>query len=469
MFLYLPIEVAVRELDARLLVAMAAVARGAEVILGQKWLMEANMKAMPAGTWLFKTLTPRDSRWMKRCHDSGNLVCAIDEEVTAFAEGTGDLAWVSPEAIHTVDRLFCQGQGQQESIVARWPELAPRLSITGNPRWDMLGPDLRRVYDAEAEKIRNRHGRIILINTNSGTVNSGKKKSADDVLKSYVKAGKVDLKLESHVRYFNDSVAWETMNYDGIREIVRQLSARHPDHAIVLRPHPAESPVPYEEAFKGLANVKVIFEGQAANWILASEILIHTSCTTGIEAFALGKPSISFEPGNSPMHTIMLSGRIGYRETTVADVLRRAEMLCGSTPAAAAYSNTVWQDYRKFFEVDANLLSSEKIATELATMSGELKSPGDGSAQWRPKWNYARAWRSNSFRERMMPPMDGAAVVQRMTTLADASGGRFAVPAVVEIGRNMFHMFPAGLAPPPPVGSFLDRNIKRLARVVTAR
>ena len=45
--LYLPMEIASRELDSRLLLAALALKRGFEVVLGQKWLIERNVGVMP--------------------------------------------------------------------------------------------------------------------------------------------------------------------------------------------------------------------------------------------------------------------------------------------------------------------------------------------------------------------------------------------------------------------------------------
>jgi surface carbohydrate biosynthesis protein len=64
-FLYLPIEVSARELDAKLLVAFFAVDAGYEVVLGQKWLMQRNVRRMPPGIVLFKTLTALDAKSMQ--------------------------------------------------------------------------------------------------------------------------------------------------------------------------------------------------------------------------------------------------------------------------------------------------------------------------------------------------------------------------------------------------------------------
>ena len=45
-------------------------------------------------------------------------------------------------------------------------------------------------------------------------------------------------------------------------------------------------------------HVLVVFRGSVVPWIIASEVMIHPDCTTGIEAIMVGKKSISLLPEN---------------------------------------------------------------------------------------------------------------------------------------------------------------------------
>ena len=46
----------------------------------------------------------------------------------------------------------------------------------GNPRFDLLRPELRGLYDDEVAKLRTRFGRFILINGNFANVNCAPEK-----------------------------------------------------------------------------------------------------------------------------------------------------------------------------------------------------------------------------------------------------------------------------------------------------
>ncbi|NMD06664.1 MAG: hypothetical protein GYA66_01660, partial [Phyllobacteriaceae bacterium] len=189
--LYLPMEIFVREYDSRLLIAMMAIERGMNVVIGQKWLMEKNIKSMPRGLWIFKTMTLRDSGVMKKVKQAGHCIASIDEEVATFAEGSGGLLWVSEAAVAFCDRIFCIGSEHERSLAAKWPIHACKTRRTGNPRWDYLRTELSSVYAEQAAKYRSQHGPIILVNTNAGEINSAKYRGKKDAMQRYIERGKL--------------------------------------------------------------------------------------------------------------------------------------------------------------------------------------------------------------------------------------------------------------------------------------
>src|SRR5215510_4285371 len=93
--IYFPMEIASRELDSRLLLAAIAAARGFEVVLGQKWLIEDNIERMTPGIYCSKTLTVRDAKMLKRAKQAGYTVVAVDEEMPGLVVQNQDFWWIS--------------------------------------------------------------------------------------------------------------------------------------------------------------------------------------------------------------------------------------------------------------------------------------------------------------------------------------------------------------------------------------
>ena len=104
--IYFPMEIASRELDSRLLLAAVAAARGFEIVLGQKWLIERNIERMTPGVYCSKTLTVRDAKMLKRARAAGYVI-ADDEEMPGSVVHDKKFWWISPDAVEATDLIFC--------------------------------------------------------------------------------------------------------------------------------------------------------------------------------------------------------------------------------------------------------------------------------------------------------------------------------------------------------------------------
>lgn len=460
-YLYLPMEIFVREFDSRLLIALMAVAKGMEVVMGQKWLMEKNIEAMPPGLWIFKTMTLRDSKRMKRCKAAGHLVASIDEEVPALAEGSGDLLWVSQDAAECCDTILCLGEEHAKSLRTKWPHIADKLVLTGNPRWDYLRPELRELYAAQAKEYRERHGRIILINTNSGNVNPAKKKP-EDVYRDYVRDNKLNPSDDTQMAFWRDYWAFEEANLHGAVDVARKLAVAFPNHTVVLRPHPSERLSTYAEKLADIANVKVLFEGAAAPWILAADVLIHTDCTTGIEAYALEKPSICYETIPSILHQQLLSGRLSFIAKSADDVLREAHRIISADSDGVTYPPAMQETFQRFFSAQKGELAAERVVDAVLNVLKVHELPRDDTdrASWNPRWNYAAWWPTKPFRRKMFPPFDMFSLAKRIRQVTDTLH-QSKMLAFVECGDSVVHLYPAHLKPPRAAGNPVTRILRR--------
>ena len=77
-------------------------------------------------------------------------------------------------------------------------------------------------------------------------------------------------------------------------EMVPELRQAFPDQTIVIRPHPSEKFDIYNELAARFNKVNVDNSGNIIPWLLACKAMLHNGCTTGIEAYLLGVPAISY-------------------------------------------------------------------------------------------------------------------------------------------------------------------------------
>ncbi len=62
-------------------------------------------------------------------------------------------------------------------------------------------------------------------------------------------------------------------------------------------------------------------EGSANEWILASEAAIQNNCQTGVEAYVLAKPTVSYRPFQDERAEAFLTSHIGLQANTEGELI----------------------------------------------------------------------------------------------------------------------------------------------------
>jgi len=432
-FLYMPMEIASRELDSRLLIALFAVRAGLEVILGQKWLLQKNARWMPKGFWIFKTLTPGDAKAMQKIQRLGHRIGAIDEEMPGLGEGSKRLRWVDKRSVTACETIYCLGEKHAESMANSYPDHCDKLVITGNPRWDFLRPELRKIYSNDAASIKQKYGRFILINTNIGLMNSAKN-SAAGLIRALCRDGRIDMNCNEDRVFIEDLQKFEKANFAAIPNLARRLEIEFPGHTVILRPHPTEKTEPYETELKGHDRIKIVREGPAAAWLSEADVLVHTSCTTATEAFALERPAICFETAPSSLHSYFLSGALSIVAKDENSVIKSIQtILSGEEDTGDNHRRR--EIFEKFFAAQTDQLAAERIALHAAKILGADEH--SSTNQWAPGFMFRRKWHPTKFQKRIFPPLSAEAVKQRLKTLASMLE-EVPIPEVNKIGDGQF-------------------------------
>jgi surface carbohydrate biosynthesis protein len=437
-YMYIPVEVAVRELDSRLLIALTAMQAGFEVVLGQKWLLAENLRYMPPGVVLFKTLTMRDAKAMRDATRCGHLIAAIDEEMPGLIATVQKLRWVVDSAVQHCKVVFATGQDHADTLLRRYPDLGPRLRIAGNPRFDLLRPELRASYDEAVSSIRAKHGPFILVNTNFGYLNSAKA-TPKSIVRSFVRSGKLDLSNPDDVSYIGECGRVEQANIDAVRQLIKVLPTQFPEHSIVIRPHPSEHLGMWNDYAAGLPRVVVERAGSVVPWILASDALVHTNCTTGVEAFALGKPAITLQPQPSSILEMYLASSVNH----VAHDISKAVTLLHA--AVRARGGDSWYP-REFYDVfDRHVagrsgpLSAKRIVAALQDLLPAPLGRTRDVAEWQPLSGYMWDTGRKSHHSRLMPDLSVDEVGRRLRSLASHLEADVE-PRARSCGRSVFHL-----------------------------
>ncbi|MGY6587770.1 MAG: surface carbohydrate biosynthesis protein [Wenzhouxiangella sp.] len=179
-------------------------------------------------------------------------------------------------------------------------EYSHKFEVVGAPRFDLM----RKAHDpvdANAVKaLRDRYGSFTLICARFNAANRvgdephALNKRFRDIL---VEAGIADHSehpdvIRQQFKRWN-RVAHEFPEFMcGIAELLIQ----NPESKFVIRPHPTEKASVYQEAFESFGNAYIDKSGDVRPFIRAANCVIHSECTTGLEAAVNEKPVINFRP-----------------------------------------------------------------------------------------------------------------------------------------------------------------------------
>jgi surface carbohydrate biosynthesis protein len=306
----IPIETKVREFQGKLLCSLVLAERGYRVILGEQNRLLRALEDYTPCICIHKSFAATQRKAYSRCLSLGGRLAAWDEEGLVYfdAETYVDLR-LDADCLKMLDAVFAWGPDQARIIRDFLPE-GPLVIETGNPRLDMLRPELRGYYNPVVDHLRARHGRIILVNTAFPLSNH---------FHSDLQIARMSQQYPITKRRPDFFKSWEQAQAEGMlgfEEMVPELCRSFPDHTVIVRPHPSEDRHKWEALVSLFDNALVNAEGNVVEWILASDCVLHFDCTSGLEAFLLGIPAIVYRRHKSEGYEQKLPNSLSYRAET---------------------------------------------------------------------------------------------------------------------------------------------------------
>jgi len=296
--LLIPVENQVREFDPKLLLACIAARRGFSSVIGSHRDIDLRIASFSRSLYLCKSFTVSNLKMFQIIHRLGHEIVTWDEEALVHLPAEMYFSRrLSPLTMKYVSHLFAWGEDNAE-LWRQYPEFPAGLPIhiTGNPRNDMLRPEMCAFYEREVEEIRNGYGEFILVNTNFNHVNSFSPVQNLFQPVNYPGAEAVFGKsargmTREYAEGFRDH---KTAIFEDFQRLIPALEQTFPSYTIIVRPHPTESQDIYNKIAAQCERVRVTNEGNVVPWLMATRALIHNGCTTGVEAFVMGVPAISY-------------------------------------------------------------------------------------------------------------------------------------------------------------------------------
>lgn len=371
-WLYLPVEIRVREFDARLLVACCAAERGYTAVIGMKNAVTASYPVMPRGIIFDRSLSTFREENFQNLVDEGFHLCSNDEETFAF--------YITPEPVlkqrvsarnlAITDWYFAWGRQQADMISETYPGFDEKILVTGTYRGDLNLPEFQQaMWQTDVDALKQRYGRFILLPSNFSEVENelgGRKFTLDQMFEQGA------IHTDEEAAFFEDFLDYKANNLEAYKQAIPAVLEAFPEHQLVIRPHPGETHAHWQAFAEQHDRVVVLHEGAVTPWLIAAEAVFHHGCSTGLETYLLGGASIPFHPVPAPVHDVHLSTRIGPFARTTAELIEYLGLGIEGRPLPRG--DIGWLD--DYLVVPRDGLISDRIIDAFDRLDVALDHPG---------------------------------------------------------------------------------------------
>lgn len=360
MNIYIPIEVKIRELEGRTLLALAAAERGHQVLLGSK--MDALIPAvdghLPPGIVHMKSLTPSDQMLdqLTKLKSNGHLVTSQDEESGLLDESYEKFARIrySETSIRHAAAVFGWGAFDTDSLKQVYPDFADKMIPTGSPRVDFWRKDFQNYFHLDDKLQKWQDKPYLMVVSNFGSVIRSNK--IWNVMARLREAGYFDRDPEMELFEYEYS-GYMLQLIGHFIKMIRKLAETYPDVNILIRPHPVEAEEAWDLMIGPYPNVHVFREGTISAWIRGASAIIHNGCTSALEAAVSGVPRIAYRP--LPSHFEReIPNQLSREAFNMDELLEKVDHILKNESSKAELS----QDKK----------AEEKLARRLANVEGVL-------------------------------------------------------------------------------------------------
>ena len=350
--LLIPVESQVRELDGKLLFACMAAEKGFQCIIGSRAHIHYYSSKVNDAIYIAKSMRRFSNRMFKIINGLGHRIVAWDEEaLVRLPDEQYYTHRLSPVTFERIDHLFAWGESDAK-VYKQYPHYNGQpIHKVGNPRIDILRPELRDYFSHEKNSLVSKYGDYVLINTNFGQVNH----FIPDVGTQEANRDK-NFSSDSNDMFIAQRYSHKKSLYQYFKDLIPYLVESFPKTHFILRPHPSESINAWKHLLEKHNNVTVSNNGNVIPWIMGAKALISNGCTTSIEATILGTPTLGYYP--------IMNNKIDDKlPKALCDIAESNETL--AEKLSVILNNEITNDHTKQSLLDDHISSlNDKLACE---------------------------------------------------------------------------------------------------------
>lgn len=301
--IYIPIEIKARELISKLFFIADNVKEDFVFFIGNKTDTRRAVSLFGKGIYFYKSINWYDTDRIKYIKNKGHIYISLDEE--GGATQSDHLSFQSllkyrssEENISLVDRIFTWGNFDYIGWRSKYQKYRDKIFKTGSPRFDLWRPKIySKIFKNEILQLKKYSPYFFIPSTFISSYDWLQKEIANEkkMKKNNKKISATLLKKRINAR--KDSYK----NYLAYIKMIKKLSKDFPEHKIIIKPHPSENILDWEKNFKNekYSNILIDNKFDLTTYIAASNCVIFSESTAGIQSIIMNKKAISYKLKNN--------------------------------------------------------------------------------------------------------------------------------------------------------------------------
>jgi surface carbohydrate biosynthesis protein len=320
----IPIEVKVRDFHSRLLLGLLLVKNNYKVIFGSQRSIKKYIKYIAPGIYFDKSLAINKVPFYQELVKRKFKIISIDEEGLSSKNNQHKYVTqrVASDTLDLVEKVFTWGKYEKDVILNAYPKFNKKVIDTGNIRVDLYEQKFKGLYSDVSDILLNQYGRYLLF-PSSFTVNHVL--GQENQIKNLRNLGRI--KTDKDYQFYEDRNNFFEKTFGEYFQLVKKVALAFKDYSIIVRPHPSESKKMWASLAKDHKNVFIRTDNSVAPWIIGAECIIHSSCTTGMEAFLLDKAVIAYLPYKDHEFVSHISNKLSKECNTANQVLGQLKLV----------------------------------------------------------------------------------------------------------------------------------------------
>lgn len=301
--IYIPIEIKARELISKLFFIADNIKENFVFFIGNKLDARRAASLFGKGIYFYKSINWYDTDRIKNIKNKGHVYISLDEEGGATQSDASSFQLYlryrsSADNISLVDRIFTWGNFDYKGWQNKYQKYRDKIFKTGSPRFDLWKPKIySKIFKDEILQLKKHSPYFFIPSTFISSYDWLQKEIANEkkMKKNNSKISTTLLKKRINAR------KGSYKNYLEYLKMIKRLSKDFPNYKIVIKPHPTENIFDWKKKFtkEKYSNILIDNKFDLTAYIAASECVIYSESTAGIQSIIMGKKAISYNLKNN--------------------------------------------------------------------------------------------------------------------------------------------------------------------------